>query len=129
VDSNQDWPQVSLEELARLQPDYLVFTVAHTGSGDHDFEMLANRPGWQVLDAVRNRHFAVVGEAIIRPAPRIISVIEELAHQLHPELFPEKPQNDKQNAPANPPGPTPPPKRMAQLSAATACSWEPPCVR
>lgn len=128
VASNQDWPQVSLEELARLQPDYLVFTAAHTGSGDHDFEMLANRPGWQLLDAVRNRHFAVVGEAIIRPAPRIVSVIEDLAHQLHPELFPEDPQNDKQTAPANPPAQNPPPKRMAYVPGAT-CSWESACVR
>lgn len=130
VDSNQDWPQVSLEELARLQPDYLVLTAAHTGSGDHDFEMLANRPGWQILDAVRNRHFAVVGEAIIRPAPRIVTVIEDLAHQLHPEIFSEKPQNDKQSAPTNPPAQTPPPpKRMAYLPAATTCSREFPCVR
>lgn len=129
VDSNQDWPQVSLEELARLQPDYLVFTSAHTGSGDHDFEMLANRPGWQVLDAVRNRRFAVVGEAIIRPAPRLVSVIEDLAHQLHPELFPERPQNDQQTTPTNPPAQTPPPKRMAYLLPSTACSWESPCVR
>jgi len=91
VESNQDWPQVSQEEVARLQPDYLVFASSHAGSSDHDFEALADRPGWQILDAVRNRRFAVVSEAIIRPAPRIVSVIEDLARQLHPDVFPEKP--------------------------------------
>jgi iron complex transport system substrate-binding protein len=129
VNSNQDWPQVSMEELARLQPDYLVFTTSHAGSGDHDFEMLASRPGWQVLDAVRNRHFAAVSEALIRPAPRIVSVIEDLAHQLHPELFPENPQSDKQIVPVNPPAQTAPPKGMAYVPVATACAWESPCVR
>jgi iron complex transport system substrate-binding protein len=129
VDSNQDWPQVSLEELARLQPDYLVFTASHTGSADHDFEMLANRPGWQILDAVRNRRFAVVSEAIIRPAPRIVSVIEDLAQQLHPEVFSETPENQKQSAPANPPAQTPASKPMAYIPPVKSCLWECPCVR
>ena len=101
VDSNQDWPQVSLEEIARLQPDFLVFASSHTGAGDHDFEELANRPGWQILDAVRNRHFAVVSEAIIRPSPRIVSVIEDLAHQLHPDVFQGNPNANPESAPTN----------------------------
>jgi iron complex transport system substrate-binding protein len=129
VDSNQDWPQVSMEELARLQPDYLVFSTSHTNSGDHDFEMLSNRPGWQILDAVRNGHFAAVSEAIVRPAPRIVSVIEDLAHQLHPEVFSQKSKNDNQIAPAHLPAQTPSPKRLAYLPPATACSRESPCVR
>lgn len=129
VDSNQDWPQVSLEELARLQPDYLVFTTSHTGSENHDFEMLANRPGWQILDAVREGHFAGVSEAIVRPAPRIVSVIEDLAHQLHPEIFSQKLKNDNPSAPAHLPAQTHDPKRLAYLPPATACSSESLCVR
>src|SRR5216683_2295468 len=30
VDAEQDWPQVSLEEVARLQPDFLVFSASHS---------------------------------------------------------------------------------------------------
>jgi len=129
VDSTQDWPQVSLEEVAHLQPDYLVLAASHTGSADNDFEALANRPGWQILDAVRNRRFTVVSDAIIRPAPRMISVIEELAHKLHPDLFPETPGTEKETAPANNPSPNPfQPKPMALGTATWTCSLESPCV-
>ena len=93
VESKQEWPQISLEEVVHLQPDYLVFADSHTGEGKHDFEMLANRPGWRNLDAVRNRRYAVVSDAVNRPSPRIVSVIEDLAHKLHPELFPAAPES------------------------------------
>ena len=45
VDSGQDWPQVSLEEVVHLQPDYLVFASSHSGAAENDFEALANRAG------------------------------------------------------------------------------------
>jgi hypothetical protein len=38
---------------------------------------------------------ALVSDAINRPAPRIISVIEDLARQLHPEAFSDDPGTDK----------------------------------
>ncbi len=129
VDSGQDWPQVSLEEVARLQPEYLVLASSHSGSGAHDFEALANRPGWWILDAVRNRHFAVVSDAIIRPAPRIVSVIEDLARQLHPEIFPEAPGTEKAAPSADSPSSAhPQPKPVALRSVAPACSLESPCA-
>jgi hypothetical protein len=40
---------------------------------------------------VRDRNFAVISEAVNRPAPRIVTAIEELAQKLHPEAFIEKP--------------------------------------
>jgi hypothetical protein len=48
------------------------------------------------VDAVSNRHFAVISDAVNRPAPRIVSAIEDLARQLHPEAFIEKPENGKE---------------------------------
>ena len=95
VDATQDWPQISLEEVARQQPDYLVFAASHTDVGDRDFESLANLPGWRILNAVRAHHYAVVSEAVIRPAPRIVSAIEDLARQLHPEVFTSQPSPEK----------------------------------
>ena len=56
-----------------------------------DVDALASRPGWRGLEAVRKRRFAVISEAVNRPAPRIVAAIEELARQLHPEAFDEKP--------------------------------------
>ena len=128
VDSNQDWPQVSLEEVARLQPDYLVFAASHTGSPGNDFETLANRPGWQILDAIRNRRFAVANDAIIRPAPRIVSVIEDLARQLHPEVFPQPTEIEKQAPPTAAPTPAPIPRQSkAVASHRAACTPESSC--
>ena len=64
-------------------------------------------PGWRVLDAVRNRRYAVVSDAVNRPAPRIVSAIEDLAKQLHPEAFVEKPDA----AAKSPTNQVPPPSR------------------
>jgi iron complex transport system substrate-binding protein len=91
VDSAQDWPQVNLEEVARLQPEFLVFADSHSEPAAHELETLATLPAWRILDAVSNRRYAVISDAVNRPAPRIVSAIEELARQLHPEAFVEKP--------------------------------------
>ena len=96
VDSSQDWPQMSLEEVVRLQPDFLVFAESHSESGQSQFDLLAERPGWRGLEAVRNRRFAVISDAVNRPAPRIVSAIEDLARQLHPEAFSPHPEGEKE---------------------------------
>jgi ABC-type Fe3+-hydroxamate transport system substrate-binding protein len=36
---------------------------------------------------VKQRKFAVVSDAVNRPAPRLLSAVEDLARQLHPEAF------------------------------------------
>jgi cobalamin transport system substrate-binding protein len=107
VESTQDWPQMSLEEVVRLRPEYLVFAESHSDTGTREFEELSNRPGWNILDAVRNHHFAVISDAVNRPAPRIVSAIEDLARQLHPAAFQESPAPEKPSAPA--PTPSNPP--------------------
>jgi iron complex transport system substrate-binding protein len=104
VESPQDWPQISLEEVVHLQPEFLVFAPSHSDTAQNDFDALAERPGWRGLDAVRNHHFAIISDAVDRPSPRIVSVIEDLAHQLHPEAFaPHTPdETDKRTPPPVP---------------------------
>lgn len=126
VESSQEWPQISLEEVVHLQPEYLVFANSHTGEGKHDFDALAVRPGWRNLEAVRNNRYAVVSDAINRPSPRIVSVIEDLAHQLHPEIFPAAPEPQK--APANAPT-NPTPKPVSSQSLHTTACLESSCAR
>jgi iron complex transport system substrate-binding protein len=94
VDSHQNWPQVSLEDVARQQPDFLIFAESHQDAAPPDLQSLSNLPGWRLLDAVRERHYALVSDAVNRPAPRIVSAIEDLAKQLHPEAFTEKPEDN-----------------------------------
>jgi iron complex transport system substrate-binding protein len=111
VDSSQDWPQVSLEEVARLQPDFLVFAASHSETIPHDVEALANLPAWGIIDAVHNRRYAVISDAVNRPAPRIVEAIEDLARQLHPDAFVEKPESGKDKAEKV----IPPPPRQSLL--------------
>ena len=87
VDSSQDWPQMSLEEMVHLQPDFLVFASSHSETVSRDMEALAKRAGWESLEAVKHRRFAVISDAINRPAPRLLAAVEELARQIHPEVF------------------------------------------
>jgi len=126
VDSAQDWPQMSLEEVVRLQPDFLVFAASHSETGQNDFDVLAERPGWRGLDAVRNRRFAVISDAVNRPAPRIVSAIEDLARQLHPEAFTAHPDDEKKIAPPPPPQPSSRPldsaSRVPSFSEVCTCA-------
>jgi cobalamin transport system substrate-binding protein len=86
VDTTQDWPKVSLEEVVRLQPEFLVFTTQNDEKAP-DLLTLSALPGWRSLEAVRNHRFVIVSDAVNRPAPRIVSAIEDMARQLHPEAF------------------------------------------
>jgi iron complex transport system substrate-binding protein len=106
VDSQQDWPQVSLEEVVHLQPDFLVFADSHSDSASPAVDVLATLPGWSIINAVSNRRFAMISDAVNRPAPRIVSAIEDLARQLHPDAFVEKVESGEEKFEKE----TPPPK-------------------
>ena len=96
----QDWPQISIEEVLRQNPDYLVFSGTHPDDPQSAINSLQKRPGWSSLEAVRERHYAVVSDALDRPAPRLLDAIEDLARQLHPEAFPATPAS-KPREPGN----------------------------
>lgn len=128
VESSQDWPQMSLEEVVRLQPDFLVFAASHSETPQNDFSFLADRPAWHSLDVVRNRRFVVVSDAVNHPSPRIVSAIEELAHRLHPEAFAAHPEEGTGHSNPPAPGQTPCPVNDSPVSdSATleACACAP----
>ena len=90
VETSQDWPRLSLEEVVRQQPEFLVFASAHADGVERTLAELKDRPGWRDLEAVRQHRVAIVSDAINRPAPRLVDAIEQLARQLHPTAFEEK---------------------------------------
>src|SRR5487761_1165970 len=95
VEAKQDWPQISLEEVVRLNPDYLVFASGHFGDAGARAQRLAelrSEAGWRELTAVREGHVAVISDEINLPAPGLVDAIEQLAHQLHPSAFAQAPQ-------------------------------------
>jgi iron complex transport system substrate-binding protein len=85
--SKQNWPHLSLEEVVRLQPDYIVFTEDHGGGVSTELADLRARPVWRDLDAVERGHVVNVSEEVVRPSPGLVDVIEQLAHDVHPEAF------------------------------------------
>lgn len=87
VNEPQSWPQISLEDVARQQPEFLVFSGSHMASASVNIDALAETPGWRLLNAVREKRYANTSDAIERTSPRIVSAIADLAMQFHPEAF------------------------------------------
>jgi iron complex transport system substrate-binding protein len=87
VNEPQSWPQISLEEVARQQPEFLVFSGSHMASASVNIDALAESPGWRILKAVQEHRYATTSDAIERTSPRIVSAVAELARQFHPEAF------------------------------------------
>lgn len=85
-DVGQDWPQVSLEELLRRDPDVILGPATHQSGLVLDD--LRRRPGWQTLRAVRAGRVHVIEDNLIsRPGPRLVEGLEQVARALYPERF------------------------------------------
>ena len=88
VETSEDWPHVSLEEIVHVQPEFLIFADAHPDQMRQEIAKLREQPGWRDLDALRQDKIAIVSDAINRPAPRMLDAIEQMARALHPGAFP-----------------------------------------
>jgi iron complex transport system substrate-binding protein len=95
IETDQEWPRLSLEGVVRVQPEFLVFATSHSEGVRRTLDDLRARPGWQNLDAVRQGRAAIISDAVNRPGPRLVDAIEELARQLHPEAFEAESENRK----------------------------------
>ncbi|HET7701595.1 MAG TPA: cobalamin-binding protein [Candidatus Limnocylindria bacterium] len=79
------YPQLSLEEIVRTDPEIIVLGDADYGTTP---EQVAARTGWSGLSAVKNRTvFPVSANLISRPGPRVGDAAEAYAKLLHPELY------------------------------------------
>jgi iron complex transport system substrate-binding protein len=87
VKSTKNWPEMSMEEVVRLRPEYLIFARGHDDPDAGNLDVLRTRPVYRDLKPVRDGHVVSVSDSIDRPAPRMIDAIEALAHQLHSAAF------------------------------------------
>jgi iron complex transport system substrate-binding protein len=86
--SKQDWPQISMEEVLRLEPEYIVLTSNHSGTDNAEqIRGLRARAVWNQIEAVKLGRVVVTDEEVTRPSPGLIETIVQLAHGLHPEVF------------------------------------------
>jgi iron complex transport system substrate-binding protein len=85
ADLAQPWPQISLEEVVRRSPDFLLLVRgAHADLTEED---LAAHAGWGQLAALKNHRVIYMDERFIHPSPVVFDALESLAKQLHPEAF------------------------------------------
>jgi iron complex transport system substrate-binding protein len=94
ITSRQNWPQIGLEEVVRLQPDYILFTNNH-GGNLKKLDDVRSRPAWRSLRAVELGHVVVSTDEIARPSSGLVDAIEQLARKLHPEVFSAQMQGNK----------------------------------
>ncbi|HEV2420269.1 MAG TPA: ABC transporter substrate-binding protein [Candidatus Acidoferrales bacterium] len=101
IHTKQNWPTISLEEVVKLNPDYIVYAENQMGDDSNGSSLpagirpaiarhldeLRNQPVWRDLSAVREGHIAIVDDEIQVPAPGLIDSIEQLARELHPAVF------------------------------------------
>ena len=102
IHTKQNWPQISMEEVVKLNPDFIIYAEGHMSAKDdanvdasadiraaiaQHLDELRSQSAWQELAAVRDGRVAVVSEEVEVPAPGLIDTIEQLARELHPDLF------------------------------------------
>jgi|DewCreStandDraft_5_1066085.scaffolds.fasta_scaffold00538_21 iron complex transport system substrate-binding protein len=80
------WPQFSLEELVRADPDIIILSDYAYGVTP---ESVARRPGWENLTAVKKGAIKPIEDPniVVRPGPRIVDGLELMARLIQPDLF------------------------------------------
>jgi iron complex transport system substrate-binding protein len=79
------WPNVSMEEIVRRDPDVLVLPQGEKG-GAHDVAQLRDAPGWRELRAMKEGHVVLLpAEVMNRPGPHLGQAARLLRDGLHPE--------------------------------------------
>jgi iron complex transport system substrate-binding protein len=79
------YPQISLEEVLRADPEVIVLGDADYGTTP---EQVAVRPGWSGISAVKNKRVLGISDSLVsRPGPRVAEAASAYAKLLHPELF------------------------------------------
>jgi len=85
ADIDQAWPQISLEEVLRRAPDFvLLVRQAHGGISREDLEAHA---GWDRLKAVQDNRIISVSDRLFHPSPAVFDALQQLAKEIHPEAF------------------------------------------
>jgi iron complex transport system substrate-binding protein len=84
---HEGWLGVSDETLLVLNPDVILTS---TNFLDDAIADITDRPGWDVITAVRNGDvFYIDANSSSRPSHNIIKALREITRAVYPELFPD----------------------------------------
>lgn len=82
----ETYPKVSAEQIIESDPQVILAPGSH--SDQLTAKVIAARPGWEKLSAVKNNAIHVVDSDIVsRAGPRVVDALEAIAKALYPELF------------------------------------------
>src|SRR5262249_1795440 len=84
-DLAQQYPQISLEEVLRRNPDWLLLPA--NGHQPISLADLERRPGWDRVEAVRRHHVIYYDERLDHSSPRAFDALEDIAKHLHADAF------------------------------------------
>jgi iron complex transport system substrate-binding protein len=83
ADQRALWPNVSLEEIVRRQPDFVVIPAGENGM--EKLDALRRAPGWRELRALQQgRGVLVPAEVMNQPGPRIGQAARAMRDAIHP---------------------------------------------
>jgi iron complex transport system substrate-binding protein len=86
-DAGKEFPQYSQEMIIAKNPDIIIFS-HHGTSGGESIENIMQRPGWDSINAVKNKKVFYIDEnLVLRATPRLVDGLEQFVKILHPELF------------------------------------------
>ena len=87
-DAPYAWPQFSIEEVVRADPDVIIVQTMFGDVPTITIEALEAHPIWGAMSAVSQGRVRLVnGDLVSRSGPRIVEGLEKLAEAIHPELF------------------------------------------
>ena len=78
--------EITNEFVVASNPEIIVFTASSMASTS--VEDMTSRTGWKDIDAIKyNRIYTIDDDIVVRPGPRIVDALEQLAELFHPDLF------------------------------------------
>ena len=84
ADATALWPTVSIEEIVRRQPEYVVVPL---GEQPSRVEAMKRAAGWRELRALQEgRAVQVPADVVNQPGPRIAEAARAMRDAIHPEL-------------------------------------------
>ena len=78
--------EITNEFVVANNPEIIVFTASSMSSTF--IEDISSRTGWEDTDAIKyNQIYTIDDDIVVRPGPRIVDALEQLAELFHPDLF------------------------------------------
>lgn len=74
---------ITLPELKKYDPEIIILSLCGFGK-KAKAEMITKRPGWEKIDAVKNKRVYVIDDSLLnRPGPRLVEGLKFLVQKIN----------------------------------------------